>query len=498
MLPSIEQRLARLILGQDIASILMSDAYKFAMAQAGFALRREKFVLAFRKGDGPYYIPVDLAAVVQHLLPALPSSKEAGFLAANGYPMTTAMEKAIETRNLTVLCPQEGSWIAPKEPVLTTEGPSFLASWPEWALISLQYACQIATAMKHGETEFHATCEDEADIIRLMAEAVFVGQDPALSVIIHIDEDGYRERVRTNIKAVIKALGGEAHRAFEVGMRAATCMQQHLMVLEECKKLGIQKTSNVFGAWKLYMIPVGTTGHEHQMRWDAIGGCVGNDMPGFEAIRDMRPEPPSYLFDTFKPEKGIIGALRVIAEDLLRVCTMRFDSGDQDSQAKQIVQGYTQLVKNQRDYLLSLLFEDSYNAEKTEKNEKYCDEVLHWPRERRMYGYGGFFVSQPHITPHNRDKASAAYKLACTGGVPVRKHSGTPAKSSLPGNPIILEIIGGGNGFPWFVQHMIAQEGEVVEGYGPCQPLKFIPKEIHTIFSPQTQALIDQLDKKAA
>ena len=36
-----EQELAASMLGQDKASVLMTDAYKFAMAQAGFPLLEE-------------------------------------------------------------------------------------------------------------------------------------------------------------------------------------------------------------------------------------------------------------------------------------------------------------------------------------------------------------------------------------------------------------------------------------------------------------------------
>ena len=44
------QKIVRAIIGKMRASITMSDAYKFAMAQAGFPLREETFVLVFRKG----------------------------------------------------------------------------------------------------------------------------------------------------------------------------------------------------------------------------------------------------------------------------------------------------------------------------------------------------------------------------------------------------------------------------------------------------------------
>ena len=267
----------------------------------------------------------------------------------------------------------------------------------------------------------------------------------------------------------------QMHRAFEVGLRAATCMQQHLMALEACRSVGINRTSNVYGAWKHYMIPVGTTGHEHQQRWGL------RDEDGFRAIRDMRPEPPSYLFDTYNPIKlGIPAALKVIRETPDRPCSMRFDSGDQDEQLRLILKGlhgYGHLNTP-----VNLIFEDGYTADKTALNESGLDGL--WPRDRRLYGYGGFLVSAPAPTNLNRDKVSAAYKLCETGGRPVMKFSGTPGKESLPGRPVILRQSPD--------KAMIAQEGEDVPGYKPLNKFH-IGDRATTTFSPLTKKLVANL-----
>lgn len=499
-----EQLLARAILGQDEASVLMTDAYKLSMAQAGFALREELFVLCFRKG-GPFYIPFDLNAVVQALLPKVPSTKEAGFLTANGYPMTTAMEKAIQG-TLTITCPPKGAWVGKGEPILSGKGPSFLASWPEALKIMLHYPIQIATAAMQGEREFHVTCADELQIVRLVEKELNeqatkglvngqrVSQPDPYQFIVHMDTAGYLANVRKNVADVIDALGGEVDRAFEVGLRAATCMQQHLMVLDVCESLGIRRTSNVYGAWLKYMIPVGTTGHEHQMRW---GGPTADDRHGYRAIRDMRPEPPSFLFDTTDPiNKGIQAAFEVIAEDLDRVCTMRFDSGDQDSQFLKIMDHCAMNLTFRT--LLTLLFEDSYTAVKTRQNETFCDQH-NWSRDRRKYGYGGFFVSQPSPSIYNRDRVSVGYKLACTAGVPKMKFSGSPGKQSIPGNPVILE---NNSEFETtsegiVLEHVIAQEGEIVEGFTPIWPQSGLVVSIKTTLSPATAELVAHLTKEA-
>lgn len=449
MMISYEEQLVMAILGQDKASVLMTDAYKLSMAQAGFPLREETFVLSFRRGE-KFYIPFDLRTVVLLLLPALPTAMETAFLETHGYELTPAMLKAL-MGTVTVNCPPIGSWVFAGEPVLTVTGPSFLVSWLEALLIMLHYPIQIATAMKQGIRDFDFICPNQAKIIQIVA-----GVTCTKGCILNPDW-GYLDLVGANIRGVVAALRGEPQRAFEVGLRAATCIQQHFMVLDYCKMNGIGKTSNMYGALHKGMTPVGTTGHEHQMRWAAVTGNT-SDLAGFRAIRDMRSAPPSYLFDTTDPEQGIKDAFVVIHEDENRTCALRLDSGNHKAQTKQIVDACCSTPLNPM-----LLFEDGYDEGKTIDMESYCNQ-LGVPRMSRGYGYGGYFVSQPARTPYNRDAVSAAYKLSMTGGVPVMKFSGSPGKESIPGRPCILEQTESAFGRV-VIRHLIAQQGEVVKGW---------------------------------
>lgn len=479
---TLEQRLAQAIIGQETASTLMVDAYKFAMAQAGKPLCPETFALVFRRGC-PFYNPFDLNAVVQSFRPATLTLKEGAFLTANGYGMTPAMEVAL-TKPIRVVSAPKGTWVAPNTPAATVSSASFMASWSEHFAIMLHYPLQVATAIRKGERHFVVVCPDEEKIVRIVAEACGVTD-------VMVDTDtGYMDRVRAHAIAVKQALKGEAHRAFEVGLRAATCIQQHLMVLGVLREVGIHKTSNVYGAWLLYMIPVGTTGHEHQMRW---GGETADDRIGYRVIRDTRPEPPSYLFDTTDPiRRGIPRAFEVIAEDPLRPCSMRFDSGDQDVQFLMIKE-----MSDAYGVYPTLPFEDSYDAEKTIRNEAFCDKH-EWPRHLRLYGYGGFLVSRPHPSPYSRDVVSASYKLACTAGQAVQKISGSPGKESIPGKPIVLQVT-----YPEInknaVVYVIAQEWEEVDDSMslPC-PLDFIPEKITVLKSEQTCNLINSIHDNIA
>lgn len=465
-----EARYVQLLRGGNDNSPLLTDGYKFAMAQAGFPLRHEVFYLHFRKG-GPLYCPFDFRKVVNLLRPRLPNSREQGFLLANGYGLTPAMETALNG-DISVKGVPRDSWVNPQEPVLTLSGPSFLVSWMEALAISFQFPMQIATAIKDGVRNFDATCDDEAEIIRLVAEAMGVTLSSVTA-----NEAEFRHGVRDRLLRLRDALNGDINRAFEVGTRSMTCYQHHRIVLEECKAAGITRTANVQGAYDLYLVPVGTTGHEHQERH-------GKDIDGFRAIRDLRPEPPSYLFDTYDPiHSGIPAAIQTMLEDRTRRCSVRFDSGDQDHQLRLFVEA-------NREYgfpNLFYLFMDGYDDIRVRSMDATAFGYG-IPAEKRHYGIGGWLVIDPGISPYSRNTIAMVFKLCQTGGPGydgvtgcrnVRKYSGSKGKASLGGRPIVVVGI---SGVRW-----IAQEGEgftpssgiltdLTKAPRPNQPSKLTPE----------------------
>jgi len=479
---SLEQRYADLLRGGADNSPLATDGYKFSMAQAGAPLRRESFYLHFRKG-GPQFIPFDFEALVKALRPRHPNSREQGFLTANGYGLTPAMEAALDG-DLTVQAIPAGSWANEQEPVALVRGPSFLVSWLEAMLIATHFPIQVATQIYMGKRDFEANCEDEAAIIRLVYEAMWnhlMPQETREPLSITVYEDAHRTNVREQIGKLSTALGGEVHRAFEVGTRAMTCMAQHRIVLEECKAAGIHRTANVKLAYDLYMVPVGTTGHEHQKRW-------GSDIDAFRAVRDMRPEPPSYLFDTFDPMRsGIPAAVQTMLEDRTRRCSVRFDSGDQEAQLHEFVEAH-------REYGINpfYLFMDGYGDERVAQMEGYAGSLA-VSSDARHYGLGGFLVADTSAHDFTRNALAMVYKLTSTGGPgydgitgrrDVMKYSGTPGKSSLPGLPFVL-VAGDGSRY-------ICQEGE---GFMPESGVWQGPRRPQfpsspSILSPATEALI--------
>jgi len=238
-----------------------------------------------------------------------------------------------------------------------------------------------------------------------------------------------------------------------------SCMAQHRIVLEECKAAGINRTANVKLAYDLYMTPVGTTGHEHQMRH-------GADIDGFRAIRDQRPEPPSYLFDTYDPEMvGIPAAIQAMQEHRTRSCSVRFDSGDQPRQLRMF-----RLAEQGRGIRPFYLFMDGYDDERVAEMESLICKLQVNPdrqdfdpglaRKNCHYGLGSYFVDTEDAV-FTRSRVAMVYKLTSTGGPgfdgklgrrDVMKYSGSLGKESLPGLLFVLVAFNG--------DRYICQEGE--------------------------------------
>ena len=74
-------------------SLLETDAYKLAMAEAGFPLRRETFVYMHRTG-GPFVVPFDVAAALKTLLPGADADDQA-YLDRHGYRLGDATRAAL-------------------------------------------------------------------------------------------------------------------------------------------------------------------------------------------------------------------------------------------------------------------------------------------------------------------------------------------------------------------------------------------------------------------
>jgi nicotinic acid phosphoribosyltransferase len=432
-------------------SLLATDGYKFSMAEAGWPLRQETFYYSHRKG-GLQVMPLDLAAYVKALLPD-PKPEDYEFLARYDYEMGVGFKAAIlRKEKLTVRAIPRGALFFPREPILTVTGPSALVSWVEPLLLQLNYRVQVATqALADRDALARAlatvTCEEQKAIALETLDAVGVKPVP-----ITVDSEGYLRRVRATVQELIDIVEDPA-RIFEVGLRAATCMEHHELALRACKEVGVQRTSNVEGARKLGMIPVGTMGHEHVQRY-------GSDDAAFRAMRERRPGRSSYLLDTFDTlTSGIPAAFQLIREDPSAQDSIRFDSGNKKLQ-------YLYAVTRARDVGIRPvnILEDGLDAQATREFEDLRRQVG-WEPSAQFYGYGGHIVARTMDCPLTRDRVAAIYKLSSTGRTPVMKFGNELAegKQSIPGTPVLFRRRHGSGPIG-----LVGQEGEPApEGYFP-------------------------------
>ncbi len=451
----------------------MTDAYKFSMAQVGDPLRPETFYFSVRR-EGKYFVPFDFENLIALLLPAPATRAEDEFLAQHGYSMSDEMRRAMAA-GVSVWAAPKGTWVQSREPIVRISGPSFLVSWLEAMVIWLHFPIQVATeSLLEGRRHFLCTCEDEAAIVRLTLEAI----DAAEGARVEHDAAAYQRAVRGNAKRLAAAVDGSLARVFEVGMRGATCMQMHELALDEIRGLGVAGTSNLHLAKRLSLIPVGTTGHEHQLRF-------ADDAAAFRAIRDGRTATPSYLFDSFDALKiGIPAAVEVMRDNPERAASVRFDSGDTRAQVLAFRKAGVHPT-----YIFMDGVDDTKARELCAMQSELDPEGAPW-----LFGVGGYLVARASAMMLTRDRVSAVYKLCESGGKAVMKFS-VPGKESIPGKPVVWRV-----GSSAGMQTVIAQEGErlgpglrlATESSASSPPICLGPPKL----SEATQALVDALKQE--
>lgn len=427
------------------ASLLATDGYKFSMAEAGWPLRRETFYYTHRKG-GLQVLPFDVGAELKALLPA-PTPEGWAYLASHEYELGAGARAALGASwaQLTVRALPRLSIFTEREPVFSITGPSALVSWLEPLLLQWHYRVQVATLglfepERLPEAVGQVTCARQKALALEALDAVGVKAPP-----IEVREAAYVEAVRAQAAELVGIVGGP-QRLFEVGLRAASCVEQHLLALEGCRLAGLRRTSHVFGAQALDLVPVGTMGHEHVQRY-------GSDRAAFRAMVDRRKERSSFLLDTFDTlESGLPAALEVMAERPGERDSIRYDSGDKEAQFREAVRR-ARAVGLEPVHIL----EDSFDAAQTRRFEALREELGVAPGDQ-VYGYGGFLVARPAGTPLTRDRVSAVFKLSQTGPRAAMKFGNESGlgKQSVPGRPVVFRREGGGAG-PFGA---IGQEGE--------------------------------------
>ena len=492
-------------------SILATDGYKFSMAEAGFPLRRETFYYSHRRG-GPHYLPFDVEGTIRAMLPSEEDESEYTFLASHGFCMGGGFRSAVHPGRfdeLEIKALPKGSWFFDREPVFTVTGPSALVSWLEPLVLQLHYRIQIATLAKRDELPevIKVTCSKQEAIVVETLEACHID---AGKYAIEVDTQGYHDHVKGRVRGLLDILE-DPRRVFEVGMRAAVCMEQHRIALQAAKEAGLLATSNVELARELKLKPVGTMGHEHVQRF-------GNDEDAFRAMRDRQPGPTSFLLDTFSTiHSGLPTAFQLIAEDPSRNDTVRFDSGDKQTQFL-----IACTMAKAKGIKPRFILEDGFTAEMTQEFETLRVQ-MGLPPEDVLYGYGGYIVKAPG-DPLTRDRVAAVWKVTQSGPNATMKFGDEPGsgKESIPGKPVLYRVYGdvpGTNNWRGFV----AQEGEFPDripgeverinmfhsDHSASRRLRFSVEEAvrfqqaqgaRPVYSPETQRLVNELTaaRKAA
>ncbi|MFO0597345.1 MAG: nicotinate phosphoribosyltransferase [Myxococcaceae bacterium] len=432
-----------------MTSLLLTDGYKFSMAEAGWPLRRETFYASHRKG-GLQVVPFDAKAELEALLPvAAPGDFE--YLAAHDYDLGSAVRAALTDRSLTITALPQFSVFVDREPIVSVTGPSSLVSWLEPLVLQWSYRVQVATLALKDEAALAnevktVTCARQKELVLQTLDAIGVKAPP-----ITVDEAGYFARVKARVAELVEIVGSPG-RIFEVGLRAATCPEQHLLALEAAKSAGLLRTSNVHGAKQLGLTPVGTMGHEHIQRY-------GSDEAAFRAMVERRHQRSSFLLDTFDTiGSGIPTAFRIIAERPGLKDSIRYDSGDKVAQYR-----FAAAEAKRLGIRPVQILEDGFDFAQTRQFEALRAEVGLAPEEQ-VYGYGGFIVAQTSGSTLTRDRVAAVYKLSQTGSRPTMKfgNEGGGGKQSIPGRPVVFRRRAGASG-PFGV---VGQEGEAPpQGY---------------------------------
>ncbi len=470
-----------------MTSLLATDGYKFSMAEAGWPLRRETFYYSHRKG-GAQVLPFDVSRELAALLPD-PTPADYDYLLKNEYEMGAGFKAAMRAQDLVIRALPKGAVFYDREPIFSVTGASALVSWLEPLVLQWNFRIQIATAATFAPATLAdlvkvVTCEGQKQLVLMTLDAVGVKAPP-----IAVDSEGYVKRVRARVEELAQ-ITGDPRRLFEVGLRAASCLEQHMLALEGCKQAGMNRTSSVLGARDLGLVPVGTMGHEHVQRY-------GSDDAAFRAMSERRPQRSSYLLDTFDTiQSGLPAALNLIAERKGQGDSIRYDSGDKEAQ-------YAAACAMSRKLGIQpvQILEDGFDAAQTKRFEELrVQEGV--PATHQVYGYGGYLVAGTSGMPVTRDRVSAVYKLSQTGRRAAMKFANETGagKQSVPGRPVLFrrELPGG----PGPVG-IVGQEGEQPPvGYSLlARPALYSVAESAAAsglaYSEQTQALVASCTKAA-
>lgn len=477
-----------------MGSVLTTDKYKMTMAEVA-PLREETFVFSFRRGgdEGWHYNPIDFHSFIRKLLPTATASDHDA-LSTQFIHLSSGVRLALSmTSKLKIRAIPKGSWFLSGEPIVTITGPSALVSWIEPLLIQAHWLIQCATRIKVGRfKDFQFSSLHEADWFEEHLDDIYpIDGIPTNS--------RFLGEIEAKARAIVDLVGPE--RAFEVGLRSASCPLGHMDIVRACRLGGITQTSNVSAAFAYGLSAVGTMGHEHVMRHG------NDDYAAFKAMRDRTPGLVSYLLDTNGTvSHGIPAAIRVMKEYGDAGTAIRFDTDINNGLRAQYLYAVEMLRQNNLEP--TIIIESGWDLDKTMELEE-LRKLVRWPVNKQTYGYGGYLSNSPTCNSPNRDDVAAVYKLSMSGGRPTRKFGDGTSKRSLSGVPLAYRAPMSAADYNGGVS-IILQEGEEwAPGRLSFRDLIPVTASVGThyrldrdenlpvnrknlILSPETQALMDQ------
>jgi hypothetical protein len=161
-----------------MAGLLVTDGYKFSMAEAGCPLREETFYASHRRG-GLQVLPFDVEKMVRAVLP-VPEAGDWDFLAKHDYEMSAGFKAAIALASqVRISALPKNAVFHDREPICCITGPSAVVSWLEPLVLMWSYRVQVATVALLRPDELAAsvgtvTCEAQKRIVLETLDAVGV------------------------------------------------------------------------------------------------------------------------------------------------------------------------------------------------------------------------------------------------------------------------------------------------------------------------------------
>jgi nicotinic acid phosphoribosyltransferase len=442
-----------------------TDAYKLAMSHAGFPLRRETFYFSFREG-GWQYIPFDLRRCVGDVLDSVTFALSDNSLVADdascAFRVTETMRQ-MSPADVTVDCVPPGSWVHAREPILSVTGPSFLVSVIEPLISQLFYRIQVATSIKRGTVErFEPTCATQAGTVLEIADLI------SRNVVVDVQTEEYRAKVKEAATALVRKV--DASRIVEVGLRSATCVEEHQIAVETMSAVGIKTTSATHYRG---MQVAGSMGHEHVQR-------LGDDLTAFRALRDRMATKPCYLLDTYDTISSGVPAAIIASTESGRACSVRYDSGRK-------LENFAHTEGRFQDAGLEAPVHVISGNVVPSEIDRFEDmrRLLGVEESRVVYSLGGYLVNGGR-TRFMRSEVGATYNLSMTNGRPTMKFGDVLGKQSIPGRPVVWRRMRGDG-----PQGVIAQEGEQpAEGYAVLTNNPDVARDANQYhsFNPETDA----------